>query len=1110
MNKKKFTRYLDAFDFKTLFNQLGYDHFNNMLPVSVSDEIFELEGVVEKKGFVILHCHSTSSGNNPDTRAEIPLSRVRRQIGHSVTKSYFEHLIIYTDDARSRQIWQIAIREPGKPRQVREVQYHSHQDTDGLFRRLKGLLFTLDEDESITLVDVKARATENFAKNAEKVTKKFYNEFKKHHTAFLKYVEGIDDALPDSENKNKQWYVSVMFSRLMFCYFIQKKGFLDQDINYLRNKLGETREKAGEDRFYDFYRKFLLQLFHQGLGRPEDKRDVSVELGRIPYLNGGLFDVHELENVFDDIQIRDEIFERIFKFFDEWNWHLDMRAEASGKDINPDVIGYIFEKYINDRAAMGAYYTKEDITEYIGKNCIVPFIYDEVRRRYKKPFRPDGEVWEMLRNSGDAYIYDAVKKGVELELPENIAKGVDTSAPNLLERRKDWNTPAPEDYALPTEIWRETVERRNRYGEVRQKIENGEITEINDFITYNLNIRQFTEDLIADTDDPKLIREFYKTVAGYTPPESTNEKPRPPISVLDPTCGSGAFLFAALNILEPIYEGCIERMEQLADESPKKDRCFEKVLGKVNAPDHPSRKYFICKSVILNNLHGADIMREAVEIAKLRLFLRIVASVDMNPSPRKPNYGLKPLPDMDFNIRAGNTLVGFATEKELTEVTENREGLFAQETLETFKEECEQAGKAFGRFKDAQIIEDMNKENFKATKQEVTKRLGDLNDKLNLYLASVYNIESGKQKKQYEKWLASHQPFHWFAEFYSIVVDRGGFDVVIGNPPYVEYSKVKKEYEVKGYKTEKCGNIFTMVMERSLALSRQNSRFGLIVPISSVSTPRMSSLMDLLDQALPTLHISNYAVRPDKLFTGADMNLSIHIGCLYKHKHSGHHVFSSNCKRWYSEYRPHLFTNLTYCNSTIISKQSTILKKTDKIEGGIWNKVAAQKSKLPVFSNKDTEIFYHSGGRYFRKCIFEKLSNEYKPLTVPDEAKYHVAALLTSNLYYWYWLIVSDTYHVIKADIFNFQFPKSALKDSELESLGKKLLDDLWANSSKRKRNRKDGATQIETNFIVGKSKHIIDQIDRVLAKHYGFTDEELDFIINYDIRYRMGKDLNP
>ena len=70
--------------------------------------------------------------------------------------------------------------------------------------------------------------------------------------------------------------------------------------------------------------------------------------------------------------------ESIFEFFSEWEWHLDTRHTASGKDINPDVIGYIFEQYINEkeRGEKGAYYTKEDITDYICKNCILPFLFD--------------------------------------------------------------------------------------------------------------------------------------------------------------------------------------------------------------------------------------------------------------------------------------------------------------------------------------------------------------------------------------------------------------------------------------------------------------------------------------------------------------------------------------------------------------------------------------------------------------------------------------------------------------------------------------------------------------------------------------------------------------
>lgn len=76
----------------------------------------------------------------------------------------------------------------------------------------------------------------------------------------------------------------------------------------------------------------------------------------MPYLNGGLFDVHHLEK-HNTIDIKDEAFEQLFDFFDGWQWTLDIRPDAPGDEINPDVIGYIFEQYINERAEMGAYST---------------------------------------------------------------------------------------------------------------------------------------------------------------------------------------------------------------------------------------------------------------------------------------------------------------------------------------------------------------------------------------------------------------------------------------------------------------------------------------------------------------------------------------------------------------------------------------------------------------------------------------------------------------------------------------------------------------------------------------------------------------------------------
>ena len=296
----------------------------------------------------------------------------------------------------------------------------------------------------------------------------------------------------------------------MFIYFIQKKGFLDNDKDYLKNRLYNIQKQKGKDKFYSFYRDFLRILFHGGLGTPEDERssDIKVLVGKVPYLNGGLFDEHQIEKEYPKINIPDAAFEKVFEFFDGWQWVLDDRPAKNDKEINPEVIGYIFEKYINQKQ-MGAYYTKEDITEYIGKNTIIPYIFDETRKGCEVAFKPGSVSWGLLKNNPDRYIYDAVKHGVNEPLPKEIEAGIDTTKPNLIERRKAWNRTAPETHALPTEIWREVVERRRQYFEIKKRLESGVISDINDFITYNLNIRQFAEDgKIQNSQGPELIKPY--------------------------------------------------------------------------------------------------------------------------------------------------------------------------------------------------------------------------------------------------------------------------------------------------------------------------------------------------------------------------------------------------------------------------------------------------------------------------------------------------------------------------------------------------------------------------------------------------------------------------
>jgi len=640
-NLIRFRELFASFDFKTLFiEELGWNHHSIRLEVIVDGSNYTLTAVSEKCGMAVLLCEPGQSGEAPDYKT-------RRKIERQATKLVYEHLIIFTDAKKSVQIWQWVRRERGRPAACREHTYYTGQPGDSLIQKLKSLAVSLEEEESITLPDVTKRAKK--ALDVERVTKRFYDRFKSEHASFLKFLGGI----PDEEMA--RWYVSVMLNRLMFIYFIQKKGFLDNDADYLKNKLFQSKRELGAEQYY---KNFLCPLFFEGFAKKKEERSdkASKLLGEVPYLNGGIFMQHQIEKIHGEaIEIPDGAFEKLFHFFDEYRWHLDERPLKADNEINPDVLGYIFEKYINQKQ-MGAYYTKEDITEYIGKNTIIPFLFDAAREKCRIAFEGERAVWRLLQEDPDRYIYPAVRHGLTwsihekcplekpLEFPDEIADGLDTTKPDLLERRKAWNRPAPPEYALPTEIWREVVARRRRYEEILEKIVSGEINSINDLITYNLDIRQFAQDVIENAEGPELLSAFWRAIERAT--------------VLDPTCGSGAFLFAALNILEPLYEACLERMrfflegggEEGRKNHPNYYKSFSDILKRVEG--HPNRRYFVLKSIIVNNLFGVDIMEEAVEICKLRLFLKLVAQIERFDD-------IEPLPDIDFNIRSGNTLIGF-------------------------------------------------------------------------------------------------------------------------------------------------------------------------------------------------------------------------------------------------------------------------------------------------------------------------------------------------------------------------------------------------------------------------------------------------------------------
>ena len=1099
----KIRNYVTTFQFKKLFiDELGWDNVRSApLTVNVDGTTHMLHPVAEKRGLTVLACSA------------IPPYAVRRRIDREVTKYHREHLIVFAAPDQSAQVWLWVRREPGKPAAGRERHYYRGESGERVAQTLAGLVFTLEEEEQLTLIEGVGRVRAAF--DIDRVTKRFYDRFKREHDTFLKFIRGI----PDQEFQ--RWYASVMLNRIMFVYFVQRKGFMDGDANYLATRLARTANTGG-----NYYCDFLRVLFFQGFAVRENKRTPEVNrlLGSVPYLNGGLFAVHTIEEKYGNvIQIENTAFEQLFAFFDEYNWHLDERPLHNDREINPDVLGYIFEKYINQKQ-MGAYYTKEDITGYICKNVIIPYLFDAVRREYPAAFDASADaqvilgqrhasdvptVWRLLAEDPDRYIYPAVRRGVEQTLPSNVAAGIaDVS------QRSDWNRSADPDFALPTEIWREVVARRARYAEVRAKLIGGTVTRIDDLITLNLDIRQFARDVIDTCDDPALLRQLWRAIVA--------------IAVLDPTGGSGAFLFAALTILEDLYDACLERMEWFLDEQRGDTRLndFRETLAEVAR--HPNRRYYIFKSIIVNNLYAVDIMEEAVEICKLRLFLKLVAQIDQANQ-------IEPLPDIDFNIRAGNTLVGFVTREDVQaalERTASGQGrlVFAEEqsALARIEEKAKEIDRAFANFRRLQTQIDVPSEVLSTAKVQLQGQLRLLEDELNRLLAREYGVKV-EREADYQGWLESHKPFHWFVEFYG-VLRRGGFDAIVGNPPYVEYVKVKTIYSVQGYSTANGGNLYVYMLERAVDLLADTAYLGMITPMSLVSTDRTSALRELLFRKMDHIHISNYSgdAHPSTLFSGVKMRLSIVLG----QKLRGPRIvgnraglFSSNFIKWYAIGRPHLFEALvSYLKVPEFSMRASLIPKIGHhTELSILQKLFAQSNQLGHFVQTESPnlVYAHRIVAHFVKAFDfvpyfwnemdgQKRSEDYKVFGFASPIEVEVVtAALSSTIFYYFYLLYSDAYHCGRDLILSFPFDLGSLLPSTVEQLSRlshDLMQDLGLNSERRRIQYRTGWIEYD-EFYPRLSKPIIDEIDHILATHYGFTAEELDYIINYDIKYRLGTD---
>ena len=853
---------LDAGRFTDLLIELGWDHPGHPAPTAEDPESGRrATQIVQKRGVGVWRV----TGGIPETAAD------RRSIDRMVSRQSRERLVVFSDG--QQQLWLWPEQRPSGYIRLVEHRHHQGSRNEALLQRLRAASFSMAEESALTVLDVLGRVRRTFS--AEKVTKPFYKEFRRQRQELLSRIEGIPS------EADRSWYCSVLLTRLMFVYFLQRKGMLDGDLAYLRNRLKRTRYCFGED---GFFREFLLPLFHDGLGshlQTYDTPEITDIIGNVPYVNGDVFQRHELEQVYE-INISDGVLAEILNFFDKYRWHLDERPTDEENEINPDVLGYIFEQYVNQKE-QGAYYTKEDITGYMASVTVIPALLDRLKAQ------GGDDPWVLLSLEPDRYIYEAVRHGIE-------ALDTDGIPPPAPDRPTGSLSPdggaadeaakfekAPASWGLPGETWWEVHDRHRHYRDLRARLEGDEINDIDAAVTANLDLRRLADDYLCTLGSLFEVERAYGTLTEIT--------------VLDPTCGSGAFLFAALDVLFDLYCALFERADELSTEGKRPAFLDE-------AAKHPNRAYFILKTAMLKNLFGVDIMHEAGEIARLRLFLKLAAQL-------REGDRVEPLPDLDFNIKTGNLLVGIADAADV----ERRLGmnLIGLSKKEDIDQALRRSALLYERFVDLQRRAD-SPSAIADAKKRLNEQTTELRNDLDHFL-----YEARGESMDFEEWQESHQPFHWFVEFPQVFAtdEMSGFDVVIGNPPYIQRKKVTG-YVWQGYETDGLPDICAPCVERSLHLARRRGYFAMILPLSVQFSDQFAKARDVASSMLAQRWVSTFGLIPAALFSGQASVRNTILAGRRTSVRSEAPAAQSGCTlvtrfhRWIAEFRPSLFPTLRY------------------------------------------------------------------------------------------------------------------------------------------------------------------------------------------------------
>jgi hypothetical protein len=645
-----------------------------------------------------------------------------------------------------------------------------------------------EEDVNPTLEQIE------HAFSIERVTKEFFDKYK---GLFLKLKESLEKVVKkdnlikeefDRKNISIVDFSKKLLGQIVFIYFLQKKGWLGVERgekwgtgpkNFMRELLGDKDNKP-LIKYKNFFNEILEPLFYDALANSREGDDGyhTHFKCKIPFLNGGLFEpMNDYDWVKTDILLDNSIFEDILKTFDEFNFTVK-EDEPLEKEVavDPEMLGKVFENLLDviDRKSKGAFYTPREIVYYMCQQSLINYLEtnSEILREDIEKFIQLGD----FSTSNDERVLEDIKSKQD-KLKKGIinASTFDTEVKQLIEK-----------ISLPKSI-----------------IENKE-----------------------KIDD--LLKE---------------------IKVVDPAVGSGAFPVGMLNeIVKARLTLSIFLVKQRND-------------------------YDLKREIIENCLYGVDIDSSAVDITKLRFWLSlIVDELDMK--------NIKPLPNLDHKIMCGNSLLeefegkklfdekllgeikrNFG--KELKEISTKISELYTDQEddfekqlsklkrqrkkIETEARKDRESSQATlndsisMRIKESQVklreLKKLQKEFFNEENKKLKKEHRERIDELEWELVEETLKEEGNEEaieklQEYKK--NKSKPFFLWKLYFAEVFQREnpGFDVVIGNPPYVSSWNAEKEYKdyfVKNYKSATGHyDLYVLFLEKAIELLREKGTSSFI------------------------------------------------------------------------------------------------------------------------------------------------------------------------------------------------------------------------------------------------------------------------------------------